>query len=432
MDKKHINNFDFLQQFSVEPNEQSWLTIEKQLPEKKKKRIIAWWWSMPIAATLIIAGIILKNDYTLVKPISKENQQQLSNTQKIINNELLRNNNTTDNKIVSTFAKQNTKQKVNNKLNEGFYNQIKSTKSVVALNAFLNTKTNNKENFILPEQSKSSIQTYTSTLFIPNIITQFKNIQLNRSIDKEIELKLIKSNNFKNKNETPKTQKLNCFNKKLKLFLTTNTGLNYFSRNNVFGESNNLNDVSAFNSSGAGSSPIVSPNTSTNILSLPKTGYTLGAGLQAQYSFNKNHSIVLGLQYQYLNNKLSITDSTFRLAGTSNSKVQQQYHILNIPLLYQYTINPKSDVKLNLLLGIKTQAILKTNALYINSNVNTYSENQDNLNKLLFSTQFGFGVTLKNSMQINLLAQKSLTPLQKNADQYYWQQLETQFCIPLK
>ena len=221
--------------------------------------------------------------------------------------------------------------------------------------------------------------------------------------------------------------------KKLNWSLAIGGGLNYISRNNIFGQDETiktLNTLSTPVSTGATS------NTNTK-LSLPKTGFHFSVGVNLDYTISKKLSLQTGIKYRYLENELGLTADTIQVNPTYYYLGNQIKYInysnqFEIPIAINYCINPLSNTKISLIGGVNLTYIFKDNWLNLYDNISRYQPSVNQNHRFLFGLHTGVSFNFNSKFSFYIIAQKNLSAVQKNSSKYYWQQLDFQINIPFK
>ena len=235
------NKLNELQNFGLEPTQQVWVEIEKQLPQEKRRRIVAWWWSMPV---LLFFGWIAW--FLFSKEEEKENTSITANKQK-------------EQKNTQVFGKNSPILDENTSAFDKNIPILDKNTSIFDKNAPVFDKSmaiSDKKFKVLGKtlatrDKKQSISNTNSAISLENKLAVGKN----HSFPYMDQLKLSTTNSILDKNDTnvtivslPKTQdsitttknldekslKPTSTTKKISWSLAVAAGINYLSRNGLF------------------------------------------------------------------------------------------------------------------------------------------------------------------------------------------------------
>ncbi|GAB2822348.1 porin family protein [Ferruginibacter profundus] len=173
-------------------------------------------------------------------------------------------------------------------------------------------------------------------------------------------------------------------------------------KNNLF--SNTLAYSNAYSSS-VSSSPGSGISTEPN---KPSKGLALSAGFYAARVMAGRWQFKTGLSYSYQSNIMKVgskvdSAATFNFdinksiaAGSyfrpgNSVSYRNNFHLLEIPLLFQYRLSKKSP--LNLEIGPAINYLISSNALVYSNSSGAYFTGKDIFNKLLLSFTAGAGIT---------------------------------------
>ena len=441
-----LNNFNDtinnIQEFNLEPSKEVWNEIEKKLNDNKKKRIIGWWWSMPVL--FICIGFV----YYLNTKQSNSNQTNIAiyNTKDLkelinVENENIDNPKLNyDSEIKKDMETKNVK----------LYNKIEYKKSVAIIkneasrqSNNLNTLINitqeipeqkidklinvsgrlNEQNFLKDDIAKSSIKLKQTESLTTTELSNTKNEKVQSADKLETTVtKLVTENKETNKK----------YSKKIRYSFSVSGGINYVSKNNVFGEEKVIGGLNSSFASGPSTGI-----TNYNNLILPKPGSHFSLGISLEYSLSQKISLQSGLLYRYLqNNNQLVQDSVLSYPANYYSSNKSNYNSYSnqfeVPINLKFCLNPKSKNKFSILTGINMAWIFNDNWLVMQNNIGRYQSVPEQNRRLLFGMQTGIGINFNNKIDINIIARKYITPTQNTGTNYFWQQLDCQINIPLK
>lgn len=441
MENNLTNKLNELQDFNLEPNQQVWVEIEKQLLQEKKRRIVAWWWSLPV---LLFIGwgasfLFSKEEKKGNTSIAANKQMELKNTQVFDKNTAILDKNTsTFDKNTSTFDK-NTPV-LDKNITVFDRNIATSDKKIKSLGKTL---------AILDK--KESMLDKNSALTVENKL----NVVKSHTFSDKNELKLLASNSIDDKNDTGKTivslpkkqdsiavtknldeknLKSASTTKKISWSLAASGGINYLSRNGLFSK----NTSNVYTASSVTSGALPAPQ--TNSLSLPNTGFNFSIGLNGNYSISKKSMVQFGLHYNYLQNNIAlepVPQTTMNIYAAdyilgNNLTYKNNMHSLSVPINYVHCFNPLSKTKISLIAGGSIDVAIAKKWLYVNDENNYYQKNSDAINTFFVALSTGLNFNFNNKFSVDLLAMKYLTSVQQSSSKYYWQQINMQVNVPLK
>lgn len=435
------NKLNELQNFSLEPTQQVWVEIEKQLPQEKRRRIVAWWWSMPV---LLFFGWVAW--FLFSKEEKKENTSITANKQKEQKNtQIFGKNNPILDQNTSTFDKKIPILDKNTSIFD------KNSPVFDMSMAISDKKSKVLGKTLATLNKKQPISNTNSAISIENKLTVCKGYSFpytdelklsaaNRALDKndtnEIIVSLPKKHDTitTTKNLDEKSLKPTYTTKKISWSLAVAAGVNYLSRNGLFSPAVS----NSYTASSVSSGGIVMPQ--SGLLSLPKLGFNFTVGVNGNYNLSKKIDLQFGLNYSFLQNSLAVEqipqnamnpfDDLYR-SGTANT-IKNNYHLISIPLKFQFCVNPKSKNKLAFITGGSVEYALAKNWLFVNDDNYYYQKNNDALNTVFAAAHAGFSINFNNKFSVNLLAKKYTTPVQNSSSKYYWQQINMQVGIPLR
>lgn len=421
------NKLNELQNFALEPTQQVWVEIEKQLPQEKRRRIVAWWWSMPV---LLFFGWIAW--FLFSKEEKKENTSITANKQK-------------EQKNIQVFGKKGPI------LDENTSTFDKNAPGFDKSMAISDKKSKVLGKTLATLDKKQPISNTNSAISIENKLTVCKGYSFpytdelklsaaNRALDKndtnEIIVSLPKKHDTitTTKNLDEKSLKPTSTTKKISWSLAVAAGINYLSRNGLFSPAVS----NSYTASSVSSGGIVMPQ--SGLLSLPNSGFNFTGGVNGNYNLSKKIDLQFGLNYSFLQNSLAVEqipqnamnpfDDLYR-SGTANT-IKNNYHLISIPLKFQFCVNPKSKNKLAFIAGGSVEYALAKNWLFVNDDNYYYQKNNDAINTFFVALSTGLNFNFNNKFSVDLLAKKYLTPVQQSSSKYYWQQINMQVNVPLK
>lgn len=439
MNNNFENRITNLQNFNLKPNNYNWDEIEKQLPQEKKRRIIAWWWSLPILLIGIVAYKLLDNTRTsqnqskviVIEQLNKQHNYSI-NSPKNIKIEAT----AIDNKLSATQKNQSDKLLLNliNISSNNKYLKPKTKQSQPNNYATkkLSINTNNWQKSITDESgkkeekleenmvTKNNVESST-TQFATATSKKFENEKENEKHDTIIEKNVAVAALQNDKSKMP-------IHKKWQFEICAGIGVNYLSTNNVFGlQPNNNSSYNLAISTGTSTS-------ATKNISLPTTGFTINLGIQAKYNLSSKITFATGLQYRYLQNNLNVennlaTASTY--VTTNSTSYKNHFHLAEIPMHFLFSLNAKSKTKVSLITGATVSFTISNNWLFVNSSQGYFESMPNNINKTFCSFQLGSNINFNNKFSVNIIASKSITSVQSQSQQYFWQQLNLQTNLPL-
>jgi hypothetical protein len=190
-----------------------------------------------------------------------------------------------------------------------------------------------------------------------------------------------------------------------------------FSRNTIFPFSSSqekaLRDAyqASTNSPGGTAVPLQLP-------SAVHSGIGFKAGVAVQLQLSKRSSLVSGLRYTYLNEKIKVgtyrdtlvysVASSFGLnaatsvyRGAATQQYTNKYHFVELPLLYQLQLNKGKKLPMLWSVGLTTSYLISTNALvYDTAAHGIYYKNKQAFNKLHAGVQTGLSFRFGNEKKI--------------------------------
>jgi hypothetical protein len=449
------NNFNDtvneLKDFNLNPSEQVWIEIESNLDDKKKRRIVAWWWIFPLIGLSVIPIFIfnannlgvsdtkkivsnnIKNNEKNVQSLEKQKNitaEILINEHSALKSDFssLQNSSARMQKGLSstTSASARVQMPLSHKQNGSARTQkgLSHTQSDFArMQVNLTYKQNDsarmQKRLSHTQNSFANVQTDLVSEIVKNQMLQNKNIDTVKYIDSSLS----------KENAIAKTI---TKSRKISWSLAIGGGANYVSRNNVFGQKNE----DGIYSSGLTSTPTTatSTNPSSNMLSLPKTGYHFSVGVNVEKQLNKKMSLVSGLMYRYLENSLKLNNISVAnfLSTRNNFEYKNSLHTIELPIGFKYCVNQTSKNKISLLAGGNIAFAFKKNWLFVNDDLHQYEENYNEINTVLFSLQTAASINFNNKFSLSLIAQKNIISIQKSSSRNYLQQIDFQLNIPFK
>ncbi len=453
------NNFNDtvneLKDFNLNPSEQVWKEIESNLEEKKKRRIVAWWWIFPLIGLFIIPVFILNSNNS---DISNKKKNGLNNIES--NETNMQSAEKQENKTAEILKNEQSALKSDfSSLQNSSARVQKGLSSTTSVSARMQTALSHTQNGSARMQKRLS-HTQSDVARMQTALSHTQNdsarMQMalshtqngSASVQTDLASEIIKNETLQNKNIDTLKQidssatKENTIAKTIKKSektvwsLAIGGGANYVSRNNVFGEAktqdalnNNLTSSPTATSGGV--------NSSSNILSLPKTGYHFSLGVNVDLKLSERWMLQSGLKYQYLENKLGLQEDSTTFFPSyyylSSKEVYTNYsNQIQVPINISYCINPQNKTEFSLKMGADVSWIFKDNWLNKVDNVYRYQSLIEQNQRVLIALETGASVNFNNKFSLSLVARKYLTPAQKSSSKYYWQQLDFQLNIPFK
>lgn len=174
-------------------------------------------------------------------------------------------------------------------------------------------------------------------------------------------------------------------------------------KNNLFSNAPVFADANAAYTSGPPNPQVrAAPNN-------PSKGAAFSFGVYMQRVINEKWRFSTGLNYLYQNNFILVgtkvdTPVTVRLdafkdlstnnyyTSGSSSTYKNKYHLVEIPILFQYQFSKKSPVYFKT--GLTAAYLLQSNALVYNSNSSAYITDKSIFNRAIFSVNIGAGIIL--------------------------------------
>ena len=133
----------------------------------------------------------------------------------------------------------------------------------------------------------------------------------------------------------------------------------------------------------------------------PKSGVSFNVGFYVERNMNSRWKFNTGLNYLYQSNKLHVgnrVDSAARFDANvyyrpgNSVQYRNQFHFLEIPLLFRYQLNDKSKIYVEA--GPTLAYLLYSNAIVYNGSTGIYFTNKDIFNRVLLSFDMGAGINL--------------------------------------
>lgn len=180
-------------------------------------------------------------------------------------------------------------------------------------------------------------------------------------------------------------------------------------KNNLFSNAPVFSDANVAYTSGPPNPQVrVAPNN-------PSKGAAFGFGFYMERAINEKWRFSTGINYFYQNNFILVgkkvdTPVTVRLdafkdlstnnyySSGNSSTYKNKYHLLEIPLLFQYQFSKKSPVYFKT--GFTAAYLLQSNALVYNSNSAAYITDKSIFNRVLLSINMGTGINLAKKTKL--------------------------------
>lgn len=430
-----------LKSFTLQPNETVWQEVEQALHSKKKRFLPFWFFGI---IGLFMLGIATKLFYTANTTASKKVQIA---EKKIANNEQ---KNTVEN-LTESFLKQQQnlnetkKFDVNNK--KASSNILVNSIQTKSVDTNKKLSTNSSTQFITKQvhvnsdnnyltnviEDKTDAKNKSSSYAIHDVTSKFEqqalitvHLQLNDLNQlKTIDQLTLTDNHFPLVKDFPKKQP-----SKKEWFVQINGG--------VFQPQQNLFSKSTAADFASGSSLIVANNTTSKSIEMPN-GIAIGIGTGFNKTINKKWNYSIGIQYQYYGNKQQLSaDSALSTpnngiqnyvnyypSGTTKN-VNNQAHLLTVPINFNFSINPNAINQWQLQAGISGSLAIYNNWLIANVTTGKYYYDRSLNNLFIGNIQAGIIFNHNNQYGISLIAQRSLTPIHKQVNNVYFSQLSLQ------
>jgi len=430
-----------LKSFTLQPNETVWQEVEQALHSKKKRFLPFWFFGI---IGLCMLGIATKLFYTANTTASKKVQIA---EKKIANNEQ---KNTVEN-LTESFLKQQQnlnetkKFDVNNK--KASSNILVNSIQTKSVDTNKKLSTNSSTQFITKQvhvnsdnnyltnviEDKTDAKNKSSSYAIHDVTSKFEqqalitvHLQLNDLNQlKTIDQLTLTDNHFPLVKDFPKKQP-----SKKEWFVQINGG--------VFQPQQNLFSKSTAADFASGSSLIVANNTTSKSIEMPN-GIAIGIGTGFNKTINKKWNYSIGIQYQYYGNKQQLSaDSALSTpnngiqnyvnyypSGTTKN-VNNQAHLLTVPINFNFSINPNAINQWQLQAGISGSLAIYNNWLIANVATGKYYYDRSLNNLFVGNIQAGITFNHNNQYGISLIAQRSLTPIHKQFNNVYFSQLSLQ------
>lgn len=430
-----------LKSFTLQPNETVWQEVEQALHSKKKRFLPFWFFGI---IGLCMLGIATKLFYTANTTASKKEQIA---EKKIANNEQ---KNTVEN-LTESFLKQQQnlnetkKFDVNNK--KASSNILVNSIQTKSVDTNKKLSTNSSTQFITKQvhvnsdnnyltnviEDKTDAKNKSSSYAIHDVTSKFEqqalinvHLQLNDLNQlKTIDQLTLTDNHFPLVKDFPKKQP-----SKKEWFVQINGG--------VFQPQQNLFSKSTAADFASGSSLIVANNTTSKSIEMPN-GIAIGIGTGFNKTINKKWNYSIGIQYQYYGNKQQLSaDSALSTpnngiqnyvnyypSGTTKN-VNNQAHLLTVPINFNFSINPNAINQWQLQAGISGSLAIYNNWLIANVATGKYYYDRSLNNLFVGNIQAGITFNHNNQYGISLIAQRSLTPIHKQFNNVYFSQLSLQ------
>lgn len=430
-----------LKSFTLQPNETVWQEVEQALHSKKKRFLPFWFFGI---IGLFMLGIATKLFYTANTTASKKEQIA---EKKIANNEQ---KNTVEN-LTESFLKQQQnlnetkKFDVNNK--KASSNILVNSIQTKSVDTNKKLSTNSSTQFITKQvhvnsdnnyltnviEDKTDAKNKSSSYAIHDVTSKFEqqalinvHLQLNDLNQlKTIDQLTLTDNHFPLEKDFPKKQ-----SSKKEWFVQINGG--------VFQPQQNLFSKSTAADFASGSSLIVANNTTSKSIEMPN-GIAIGIGTGFNKTINKKWNYSIGIQYQYYGNKQQLSaDSALSTpnngiqnyvnyypSGTTKN-VNNQAHLLTVPINFNFSINPNAINQWQLQAGISGSLAIYNNWLIANVATGKYYYDRSLNNLFVGNIQAGITFNHNNQYGISLIAQRSLTPIHKQVNNVYFSQLSLQ------
>ena len=430
--------------FSIEPSNQTWLEIEKALHPHHEKRGAFWWW-VPLAG-IIVAGIMW-NFYNKNIPSIEQGMKNLPSLPEHKNITEIKRDSVTKT-VINTQNDSPEKCKEKNGYCEVIHRAVavsNHTKKLKIADEITTAESDfNKDEKILnkEDEKQNTVQ---------------KDIVAKKENDDVTENR-VSSSNITAKNEVSKdeiTRKIDSSVSVTKQATNTSAAKNK-SKWFVVGEGGLLNinsNLFSFSkiSPAYASAPSNSVGSGGSSQSYPSItgadkGFGFAVGVHRQSQISEHWSFETGLMYRYFQNKQTVgsrqdsslgNNKTYSIAnyyykaGNTNS-ITNYAHSIEIPLLLNYTINPKQKNKFYLQAGIEAGYMFAKKWIITDEIWNSYYYQSSLLKSFQLNTLLGVGINFNNHIQTNIYFRQAVTPLYKtNNNKTYTNQLALQVLIPV-
>lgn len=440
--------------FKIEPSGQTWTEIEKALHPRHEKRRVFWWW-VPLTG-LIVTGLIIWSLYksqlvsSKITPTNKQiikNDLALPAQKKNVEPQKDAIQKTLPVAIVNPDEKQVEKSDYHKVTHKAIAESYRINKEKIFKQSSIVKREFSKEeeslngghenqivqnNGIAEKEDNAERPTTVNNAGIPTK-NEEKKYQLTQKSDSSVSSIKQTATTIKNKSS-----------KKSKWFVVGEGGFLSISNNAFFSSQNSLQYYASIpsNNPGGGSSYFPQAYTAN-----ANKGFGFALGVHYQNQISGHWSFETGLMYHYFQNKQSVgskKDSSLNYYATTLSFANYYYkagnttgitnyaHELAIPLLMNYTINPKQKAKFSLQAGIEAEYIFAKEWLIADENLNGYYYRPSLFNSVQLNTLFGAGINFNNHIQTNINFRQAVTPLYKiNNNKYYTNQISLQVLIPV-
>jgi hypothetical protein len=371
------NNFEaqaknIFDAFLIHPSNKVWNNIETSIQQKKAP--IFYW----ILASFLLISFILSS--LILHDLSTNNMFDSKHLGTAINNNNRLQIPISTNKNIATTINNNLKNIHTKKELAHKHLQNTQSKATVTNNRASIKKIANKaiKNTIETASSKEAkqINTLPINTVLPSDHVPIVN-KINDTISAEEKNNIVGTNDIlatieadkkqqpKNTNEVVKQQQKN--NKKWAVSLSMQVGASI--ANKGFFSSTSSADYNGVNTTSGIGSPI-----STNAFSITLSpALAFSFGVQAQYYLNKKSSVAIGLQYKYASTIIKIKTLANTVSVNTDASVlatnnyQNQFHYIELPFNYCYTIIKNKKEKWQLLMGGQIAQLVQTNARQFNA-----------------------------------------------------------------
>lgn len=432
--------------FYIEPSAQVWEGVEAALHEKKKRRLAIWWW-VPVAGLLLLgfgwwmmAGehastqkvTALQNKVdTKGKDLAKKTKEEKDglvekkkdddkvNPQQKIDIEAKEPNGRKKFHISSQQNSELQVQTIRKKSKDSITFQSKQFLDNGSVETAIGYKKENNKTFIQLSSGTDSVDTkklLIGTRKQADTLAKKDSLKI-ASIKKEMATV----------NDSSEARKIlkTAFtkNKKHQWSFVTGGGISLVRNNNLISTSYEkaLDNIGSATSGSTAGSQFSSRT--DNSKKLPNTGSFFLIGANYQRNLSKHWDGNIGLQYRYIRNK-QVEDSTGKI-------IANKANWLELPVNMQYTINPASNIKFQLMVGASVAYSFYKKWLVVPATGNLYYDDAQN-HGFIFNLNAAISMQMKSGYKLTLMGEQSLTPIHKNNNyKYYWRQWGVQINMPI-
>ncbi len=452
-----------LHAFKLNPNEMVWKEVEAAL-HKKERKVLPFWWMVAVLVLLCsVCGSIFynyksigleKGNKDLSISTKEKSKLELKNLEIITQNKkditteidsLSANQTSLFTSIDPILKKQIKAFKKDNFLIELRKKSDAGNVIFTLITKKADTEKNNKIVLNEDEHFKSSSQNLQMTTPIATA-RQFKEEIIQESLLKlDSTYNKVDSNKLNSSNAKTTTDKkiINVIAnssstiqlnkpKKHKWYVVAGGGITTV-RQNILGIGSEEKAIpNAFSTAFLTNS---NNNIATDRTPQTNNGINFSIGIKRETTINKRWSYLIGVQYQYLQNRYTLSNDTAILNTTLTDRYINFYNNgttvnitnyanwLQIPVSISYTINPTAKNKFAWQSGGSLAIAFAKNWLLLDKSSNTYNSNKSQNNTFLLNLETGFTYQRNNNFKVGLLVQQGITPIhtQPNTKLYFTQ-----------